>query len=65
MRAAGSVSTDMAEAVAAERYAEFDENRRAAEAERAMLDEADDLRRLTALEQRRGVADDPADEGER
>jgi hypothetical protein len=51
LRGAGSISAEAMQTVTAERYAEFDERRRGLEAERAMLDEADDLRRLTALEQ--------------
>lgn len=57
LRGAGSISTETMQTVTAERYAEFDERRRALEAERAMLEEADDLRKLTALEQRRGLPD--------
>ena len=40
-------------AVAVERYAEFDERRKAVEAERAEADELEDLRTLTAIENRR------------
>ena len=58
----GSVSADAMQVEIAERYAEFDERRRAREAERAMLDEADDLQRLTALEQGRGLPDEPMDD---
>lgn len=47
-------------AVAAERYAEFDGRRKAAEAERAEVDELADLRTLTAIENRR--ADPERDE---
>ncbi|MGH3906493.1 MAG: hypothetical protein ACRDTE_20280 [Pseudonocardiaceae bacterium] len=50
----------MMKAVAAERYAEFDERRRAVEAERAESDELEDLRILTAIENRR--ADPERDE---
>lgn len=44
-------------AVAAERYAEFDERRREHEAERAAAEELDDLRALTAIENRRAQPD--------
>ncbi|MGH3855047.1 MAG: RhuM family protein, partial [Pseudonocardiaceae bacterium] len=56
----GSVSASGMKAVAAERYAEFDERRKAAEAERAEADELEDLRTLTAIENRR--ADPERDE---
>src|SRR5262249_32557999 len=56
----GSVSASMTKAVAAERYAEFDERRKAAEAERAEADELEDLRTLIAIENRR--ADPERDE---
>jgi hypothetical protein len=46
----GSVSAAGMKEVAAERYTEFDERRRAAEAERAAAEEWDDLRALTAIE---------------
>jgi hypothetical protein len=49
----GSVSASRMKAVAAERYAEFDERRKAVEAERAEADELEDLRTLTAIENRR------------
>ncbi len=48
----GSVSASMMKAVAAERYAEFDERRTAVEAERAESDELEDLRILTEIENR-------------
>jgi hypothetical protein len=54
----GTVSAAAMQTEVGERYVAFDERRRALEAERAMLDEVDDLRRLTALEQRRGPVDD-------
>lgn len=46
----GSVSTDAAKEVTGERYASFEERRRAEEAERAAIQEWDDLRALTAIE---------------
>jgi hypothetical protein len=49
----GSVSASRMKEVAAERYAEFDERRKAVEAERAEADELEDLRTLTAIENRR------------
>jgi len=49
----GSVSASKIKAVAAERYAEFDERRKAVEAERAEADELEDLRTLTVIENRR------------
>ena len=49
----GSVSASRMKAVAVERYAEFDERRKAVEAERAEADELEDLRTLTAIENRR------------
>ena len=57
LRGAGTISTETMQTVTAERYAEFDERRRVLESERAMLDEVDDLRKLTALEQRHGLPD--------
>ncbi|MEO7195407.1 MAG: RhuM family protein [Pseudonocardiaceae bacterium] len=60
MAGSGSVSASGMKAVAAERYAEFDERRKAAEAERAEADELEDLRTLTAIENRR--ADPERDE---
>ena len=62
LRGAGTISTETMQTVTAERYAEFDERRRVLESERAMLDEVDDLRKLTALEQRRGLPDELADD---
>ncbi len=56
----GSVSASRMKAVAAERYAEFDERRQAAEAERAEADELEDLLTLMAIENRR--ADPERDE---
>lgn len=56
LRGSGSVSAARAKAETEERYAEFDARRRAAEAHRAELDEADDIRALTEIEKRR---DDP------
>jgi hypothetical protein len=57
LRGAGSVSASTMKAVAAERYAEFDERRRAHEAERAAAEELDDLGALTAIENRRARPD--------
>lgn len=56
----GSVSASRMKTVAAERYAEFDERRKAVEAERAEADELEDLRALTAIENQR--ADPERDE---
>ena len=53
----GSVSASRMKEVAAERYAEFDERRKAVEAERAEADELEDLRTLTAIENRRADPD--------
>lgn len=50
LEGSGSVSASRMKAVAAERYAEYDERRRALEAVRAEADELDDLRALTAIE---------------
>ena len=61
LRGAGRVSVETMKEVTAERYAAFDERRRAAEAEQAMLDEVDDLQRLVALEQRGALPDDPVE----
>ncbi len=47
----GSVSSAAMKEIAGERYAEFEERRRAAEAERAAVQEWDDLRALTEIEQ--------------
>lgn len=49
----GSVSASSMKEVAAERYAEFDERRKAVEAERVEADELEDLLALTAIENRR------------
>lgn len=49
----GTVSASSMKAIAAERYAEFDGRRRALEAEHAANEELDDLRALTAIENRR------------
>ncbi len=49
----GSVSASQMKQVAAERYVEFDQHRRAVEAERAAAEELDDLRALTEIENRR------------
>ncbi|MGH3940312.1 MAG: virulence RhuM family protein [Pseudonocardiaceae bacterium] len=49
----GSVSASRMKTVVAERYAEFDERRKAVEAERAEADELEDLRTLAAIENRR------------
>lgn len=56
----GMVSASRMKAVTADRYAEFEERRQAVEAERAEADEMDDLRNLTAIENRR--ADPERDE---
>ena len=45
--------------IATERYAEFDHRRREKEAERAALEEWDDLRELTTIER-----DSPTDPGD-
>jgi hypothetical protein len=47
---AGSVSAATMQEITGERYAEFDRRRREEEAERAALEEWDDLRALTAIE---------------
>jgi hypothetical protein len=47
---AGSVSADAAKEIAAERYTEFGDRRRAEEAARAAAEEEDDLRRLLEIE---------------
>lgn len=59
----GSASAEMAKEITDGRYAEFDQRRHAEEAERAALQEWDDLRALTAIE--RGVAADHDEEDER
>ena len=46
----GRVSAGSAKEITAGRYAEFERRRRAEEAERATLEEWDDLRELTAVE---------------
>ncbi|MGQ0778943.1 MAG: hypothetical protein ACT4NY_31790 [Pseudonocardiales bacterium] len=56
----GMVSASRMKVVTADRYAEFDERRKAAEAERAETEELEDLRNLTAIENRR--ADPERDE---
>lgn len=55
----GRVSADAVKEIPGERYAEFDERRRAEEAERTALQERDDLRALTEIERHR------PEEGER
>ncbi|MDN5857116.1 MAG: virulence RhuM family protein, partial [Pseudonocardia sp.] len=50
LSSAGSVSADAAKEIAAERYTEFDERRRAEEAVRAAAEEEDDLRALLEIE---------------
>lgn len=65
LQGAGAVSADTMQAVAAERYAEFDELRRRREAERAMLEEMDDLRALTAFKDGPPVEGPADDEDER
>lgn len=57
LRGPGSVSASTMKAVAAERYAEFEERRRVHEAEGADVEELDDLRALTAIEHRRAWPD--------
>ena len=49
----GSVSAAAMKEIATERYAEFDQRRREEEAERAAVEEWDDLRELTAIERTR------------
>ena len=49
----GSVSAAQMKQVVAERYTEFDQHRRAQEAECAAAAELDDLRTLTEIENRR------------
>ncbi|ALL79533.1 2-hydroxyacid dehydrogenase (plasmid) [Pseudonocardia sp. EC080610-09] len=57
LRDAGSVSAAEAKAVADDRYARFDSRRRADEARRAELEEAEDLRALAEIEKRRDGPD--------
>jgi hypothetical protein len=57
----GQVSASAAERVSAERYAEFDDRRRALEAEQSAADELQDLQELADVERRRietGESDD-------
>ena len=55
----GRVSAVSAKEITAERYAEFDQRRRDEEAERAALEEWDDLRKLIAIERGRPEEDEP------
>ena len=55
----GRVSAVSAKEITAERYAEFEQRRRDEEAERAALEEWDDLRKLTAIERGRPEEDEP------
>jgi len=50
LRGSGSVSAASMKEIATERYGEFDEHGRAEEAERAAVQEWDDLSELTAIE---------------
>ena len=59
LNGAGTVSASAMKAVAAERYAEFDGRRRAADAKRAAEQELDDLRALTAIENGRARPEGP------
>jgi len=54
----GRVSAESAKAITAGRYAEFEQRRREGEAERAALEEWDDLRELTATERGRPEEDE-------
>lgn len=54
---AGAVDADRMKRVIGEHYVAWDESRRAKEAERAAIEEADDLRELLALENRRDEGD--------
>lgn len=54
----GRVSAMSAKEITAERYAEFEQHRRDEEAERAALEEWDDLRELTAIERGRPDEDE-------
>ena len=56
----GRVSASSAKDITAGRYAEFEQRHREEEAERAALEEWDDLRELTAIE--RGRPDEDEDE---
>ena len=55
----GRVSATSAKEITAGRYVEFDQRRRAEQAERAALEEWDDLRKLTALEGGQPEEDEP------
>lgn len=55
----GRVSAESAKEITAGRYAEFEQRRRDEEAERAALEEWDDLRRLTAIDRGRPDEDEP------
>ena len=55
----GRVSAVSAKEITAGRYAEFEQRRRDEEAERAALEEWDDLRELTAIERGRAEEDEP------
>lgn len=55
----GRVSAGSAKEITAGRYAEFEQRRRAEEAERAAVEEWDDLRELTAVERARPDEDEP------
>lgn len=59
LRGSGSVSAAESKAAAWSRYGTFDERRRASEAERAEIEELDDLRALTEIEKRRDDPDTP------
>jgi hypothetical protein len=52
------VSAESAKEITAGRYAEFEKCRREEEAERAALEEWDDLRKLTAIERGRPEEDE-------
>ncbi len=55
----GRVSAVSAKEITAERYAEFEQRRRKEEADRAALEEWDDLRELTAIERGQPDEDEP------
>lgn len=55
----GSVSAEAMKEITGERYAAFDRRRRAEEAERAAIEEWDDLRALTAIERDAPDEDEP------